>query len=314
MSRIAGPTGQNNLGSALRARGTLGMNDDGPLGDTPGTLGVNDHAAALAKNGAATKSRAAKDGDLDRFLNSVCDWKNLSVPGPMLAWNSTGHWNMTGDAVSDFSSNRDFMPPKTSLVRYKLLLLLKKLPANVVLTDITIEQYSDTKLGHVLLSQTGQATHFMANKGQPQFSAYQAGLKKVFGPVYEAVTLFTGSFALLSDALTDEAGVRLGDGLHALQDSFSPAHVKRMKRGEQWLIEELFVWNEQKKEDHEAGDESWRNSDGTLSDLGRAVEDATKMMLAYFVLRVVGKRGEADKKQAELMQKYFQAALSILQP
>lgn len=322
MSRTPGPTGWYGLADASRTPGTLGVNDaaspsrsSSQIGDTPGTLGVNDHAAARAgRRPAALRRPVAERNRWAKFLNSSCDWNTVSVPGPQLAWNSTGHWDMTRDVVSDVSSDRDFLPPRTSIVRYKLEVLLQSLPANVVLTDITIEQYSDTPLGHVLLPQTGQATHFMANQGQPQLKAYQAGIKKIFGPVNDAIESFTRTLYWVQDSDLMKTSQSLADGVHALQDSFSPVHVKREQRGEKWIIQKLYVWGEENKKDHEAGDETWRNKDGSLSGLGRAVEDATRMLLTYFVLTVVGKKTAADKSFNELMDKYFEPGQGILLP
>ena len=106
-------------------------------------------------------------------------------------------------------------------------------------TDITPEQGSDSSIGHKTLSQSGQATHFMANKGQSQRSA----VEKIFGNAEKAVKLFQATDDV-SDTTSrgtsavDDVAVALGDSVHALQDSLSPVHVHRNKVGGRFLIED----------------------------------------------------------------------------
>jgi hypothetical protein len=289
----------------------LGINDaadpnqpKGLLGDTPGTLGVNDHAEGIAEGRVAKpKPRASKSRGFGKWLDSLCDWNNLS--GPMLAWETPAHYDFSNQAVA---SIRDFLPPGGD-VRERLLKIFDELPSGVDVTDWTLEQFSDTAFVGLFLSREGQATHFMANKGQPQWEAFQVGKKKVFGPAEEAVRLFKLRKDCWPRTLrgTSHPAVKLGEALHALQGSFSPAHVRREKRGDQLIIMQIFAWKEQASEDHKAGDKLWRGSDGRLTELGMASVDASAMLIRYFIYSVVNKDNEAEEQKTNLIYKYLWA-------
>jgi len=214
---------------------------------------------------------------------------------------------ITIDAASD-PVLRAMLPPQD--VRRRVLKVLSKLPNDVVATDVTLEQFSDSKRGHKYLSQYGQATHFMANKGQSQRTAYAAGVEKVFGPAERAVKLFKkiaddSDLATRTASPLDDVSVALADGVHALQDSFSPTHVQRDKLGDKFVIMRLQVWSEQDKKDHKAGDESWKGKDGKLTPLGQACREATLTLLSYFIFRVINKDADAERQRRLLMDKYF---------
>lgn len=239
--------------------------------------------------------------ELNDFLDSVCNWETLSIPGAPMAFDWPGHRDMTDKSVADFRVDdfKDFMPPSKEAVRNRLIAVLTDLSGQgafgeVQLTDITLRQYTDDK---------EQSTHFMAIRGQSQSDAYKAGLAKMWQPVNEAI----GSFR---DPASDikRIGTKLGNGLHPLQDSFSPTHCKREQRGDKSVIVEIFAWDDQDKEEHKAGDLKWKNDSGGLSVLGETVVDATKMMLAYFVLGALGQNTEAARKKFDLVGKYFVAS------
>jgi hypothetical protein len=89
----------------------------------------------------------------------------------MLAWETSAHYDFSNEAGA---SIRDFLPPGGD-VRDRLLKIFDELPSDVDVTDWTLEQFSDTAFVGLFLSREGQATHFMANKGQPQWQAFQVG-------------------------------------------------------------------------------------------------------------------------------------------
>jgi hypothetical protein len=310
MPMTTGPTGKDPFVRAPRTPGTLGINDaadpsrpKGLLGDTPGTLGVNDHAAGIAdRRRRKPMHRAGKSRDLEKWLDSLCDWNNLS--GPMIAFESSGHFFLTNEAVRIY---RDFLPPDKD-VRERMLKIFDELPGDVDVTDWTLEQLSDTPFIGRFLPRDGQATHFMAKKDQEQWEAFQAGKEKVFGPADEAVRLFKlrkdcGS-RLLSGP--NHPAVKLGDALHALQDSFSPEHVRREKHGDQSIIMEIFVWRDQTSKEHKAGDKLWRDPDIRAATVGASV-----MLLRYFVYSIVNKEKEAAEQKSDLIYKYLWADPSV---
>lgn len=201
-------------------------------------------------------------------------------------------------------------------VRDRLLTVLSSLANIVVLVDITLEQFSDGKLKKVT-AKTGQATHFMAYKGQSQREAYGWGMEKIFGKVEDAVNNMKQTPSDWEDRgmANDRCTNPLAESLHTLQDSFSPAHVERRKDGYRWLIVRLFVWSEQKKKDHEAADHTWLangepSDDANLSPLGQACYNATIMLLKYYVLCVANKTSEAERQKKELIEKYLTLASS----
>ncbi len=306
MPTKAGPTGQNPFEMAPRTPGSLGVNDaaspGAPFalrGDTPGSLGVNDHAAPIIN--AKRPPAGHPKGGWSAFLDSVCDWNSLYISGAPIAFNWPGHRDITDKSVADFRTNdlNGILPPSKSGVRERLLSVLRDLSGEggfgeVQWTDITLRQYTDDR---------EQSTHFMAVKGQSLPDAYKAGMAKIFGPVDAAIALF-------QDPVSDvkKIATKLGNGIHPLQDSFSETHCKREARGDGSAIVGIFVWDEQDKKVHSAGDEKWQNSGGGLSAIGDTAVDATKMILAYFVLGALGKREEAARKKVDLIGKYLVAA------
>jgi hypothetical protein len=318
VSRIPGPTGKGHFSEASRTPGSLGINDAGSpdrppwlLGDTPGSLGINDHASATVSGHPAQLRapvpRQSATNRWEKFVDSVCDWKTVS--GPRIAWQSSGHYSLTSDAARA-AVLKEMLP--VSDARRRLLKVLAQLPEHVVATDITFEQYSDSKLKGIV-SEYGQATHFMAYAGQSQRDAYTAGIHKVFEPAERAARLFKeirddSDLTTRSTSKLDDVGVVLGDAVHALQDSFSPAHVQRDKVGNRSVIMRLFVWREQEKKEHEAGDESWKSSSGTLTELGRACSEATTLLLGFFILSAVNKDVDAERQRTILMDKYLSRA------
>jgi hypothetical protein len=238
-------------------------------------------------------------GKWERILDSLIDWESLH--GPAIAWESDAHKQITTDARNALI--QDMRVPKDA--RRKLLHILNNLPDAVVLTDITIEQFSDTSWGRKFLPQTGQATHFMGNTDQPQMQAWEAGMKKVFDPVDDAAERLQ-QWLYDGDVVT----AKLGDGIHALQDSFSPAHVQRKQVNGAWIIEKIFVWADQKKEGHKSGDESWKRKDGEA--LRKACQDATVRLLRYFIARFLRQTDVAFQEQWGLQFSYFGVAIGVL--
>jgi nucleoid-associated protein YgaU len=299
MSRIPGPTQSDPLSQRLPSRtpGPLGVSDAAePFsgarpGDTPGPLGVNDHASALA-GGRRKVPPPSGDPELNKFLDSVCDWNNL--PGPALAWESKAHFDMTSRAaVSDAEDlmMEDVLPPK--FLRSRIYAVLKLLPPDVVYTDVTPEQYMEI----------GQAQHFMRYKGQSKIAAYRMGLRKVLAPLASAVRAFKNR-----ESADDVASV-LAESVHALQDSFSPGHVERTLRGKKPVITDIFVWADQDKKKHEAADATWQNADGSLTLLGQECVTATRLLIGVFILQTINREDDASRVRSNLLDQYLSEQL-----
>jgi hypothetical protein len=287
---------------------------DGNSVGTPGPWGINDSAASYANRLGRSSARemspvpnTSQSIQWAAFLDALVDWRRVS--GPQLAWKSAAHLVITHRAVES-SILREMLP--TPDVRERLIWVFSGLPQSVVWTDITIDQFSDEERYRKVTKRSGQAAHFMANKGQSQRQAYEWGMNQIFGQVDEAVRALKESDA--RRGYGDELITPLGHAIHTLQDSFSPVHVQRAKDGDRWLIMRLFVWSEQAPEDHDAGDRTWKmageeSSENTrLSELGEASFDATMMLLKFYVLCVVNKTSDAGKQERELVKKYLTPA------
>ncbi len=220
--------------------------------------------------------------------------------------------------------------PPGSESRLRLGLVLEFLPEDVVNADITIKQYSDAAdlpisnlnafagdLANVLykIPKDGQAEHFMAYEGQNQFNSFLWGLEKIFGNTNRAIQLFRDwppasnskfrGFDSNEDASQYDKEVRyarkvadpLAHGIHPLQDSFSPSHVERDK--DTYKIRTIKVWRTQDEKEHKEGD---KDKDGKWGD---AAQDATEMLLNYFLWSVLSRREEAKNARNQLLDKYF---------
>jgi nucleoid-associated protein YgaU len=233
-------------------------------------------------------SLSSSDPVWNDFLDSVCDWDHL--PGPALAWNSEGHRDMTSRAaVSDAEDMmmQDSLPPK--FMRERIYAVLKLLPTGVVNVDVTPEQWTDM----------GQSQHFMRFKGQSKTAAFRMGLQKVLGPLAAAIRAFQNQ-----KSASDVSSV-LAESVHALQDSFSPAHVERTVKGKKLVITDIFIWADQDKKKHEAGDETWKNADGSYSSLGQECVKATQFLLGVFILQAINRDDDASKVRSNLLDQYF---------
>lgn len=81
----------------------------------------------------------------------------------------------------------------------------------------------------------------------------------------------------------NEPAERLANALHALQDSFSPSHVRR-GNDEPYRIEHILKYEGEEKEGHDEADQawvdrSWELADG-FTDLGRRAIDASKALIS----------------------------------
>jgi hypothetical protein len=149
------------------------------------------------------------------------------------------------------------------------------------------------------LRDRGQRNHFMQFAGQGTWNAYKAGHDWIYVHAYETVKrlrriwqrpLHGAELAQIAEhchnsvkcsgdpfhhgitpspveldeyscnPLIDVAGP-LGDALHALQNSYSPAHTRRKKVGERWIIDDIFVWAHQKFKAHQADDTKWKTDE-----------------------------------------------------
>jgi len=152
----------------------------------------------------------------------------------------------------------------------------------------------------------GQMQHFMRFSGRTEADSVRLAVDSLWNYADEAVFWYRRGEA-------GRAKSSLGRALHGLQDSFSPAHVKREKDENGLLvIKGLFEYTSQDKAEHEEGDEGYRTGDGAespYSELGKATVLASQMLLSYFVLRAVGRESEAAGTRQKLGDTYLREAL-----
>jgi hypothetical protein len=153
----------------------------------------------------------------------------------------------------------------------------------------------------------GQAQHFMKPSGWPSKDALQFGMNLIWNSVLEAVAHFRSNDM-------GRAKLRLADALHALQDSFSPAHVKRVRNQEGiWVIKDIYEYTAQDSKEHEKGDETYRTGPGEespYSGLGQATVLASTLLLSYFIQCCLGRAGDAAGIRTSLNDLYLRAELS----
>jgi hypothetical protein len=117
-------------------------------------------------------------------------------------------------------------------------------------------------------NKEGQKNHFMRYATDSELTAYEDACTWIFKNGFIAAQH-------LRDIWQKKLGYYnpiyvtgpLGDAMHALQDSFSAAHVKRVKRDDVWVIEGIYVYNDANKKasgtypGHEALDKQWKGTE-----------------------------------------------------
>jgi hypothetical protein len=106
----------------------------------------------------------------------------------------------------------------------------------------------------------------------------------------------------------------LGRALQGLQDSFSPAHVKRVKSEDGvWVIKDVFEDAAQDSPELGKGEEKGRigaAEQSSLADLGEATVLAVHLLLSYFVQRALGLASEASQTRETLESAYLREEIS----
>ncbi len=217
----------------------------------------------------------------------------------ILSWPLKGHERMAGEAATlvlsaDGGGVLGQAPPA---VRERLKGILLSMSGYVRLPD-----YEGVLGGH--WAPWGQAQHFMRPAGWPNKDAFEFGTNFIWNSILAAVAGFR-------HADDGQARLRLGEALHALQDSFSPAHVERVRNeAGTWVVKNIIDYNAQDSEEHEKGDASFQAADGGFSSLAQASVLASTMLLAYFVQLCLGHLSDAAALRTSLGDLYLSAAFS----
>lgn len=111
-------------------------------------------------------------------------------------------------------------------------------------------------------SPDGQKHHFMRFRGQSPLDAYNVGLGWIHDNAY------TAAKRLREIWQQPRRGVQpiyinepLGDALHTVQDSYSLGHVSRKKMGDNWIIDDIFIYDAANQKTHRALDKRWEADD-----------------------------------------------------
>lgn len=153
----------------------------------------------------------------------------------------------------------------------------------------------------------GQMQHFMRVPGRTVAESFRLAKDSLWGAADAAV------FQFRRDDLA-RAKSSLGQALHALQDSFSPAHVKREPDEQgRLVVKDLYEYTAQDSKEHAKGDETYRTGggeQGPYSALGKATVLASTLLLAYFIQRCVGRESDAAGLRQSLDDTYLREQAS----
>ncbi len=218
----------------------------------------------------------------------------------ILSWPLPGHERMAGEAAAAAVQRVDtggVLGTAPAEVRERLKGVVLSMGQYVKTPD-----YVGLLGGH--WAPWGQAQHFMKPSGWPNKDAFEFGTNFIWNSVLAAVAAFRSG----EDG---QARLRLAESLHALQDSFSPAHVKRQRNeGGVWVVKDIQDYNAQDSKEHEAGDASFHTGPGDqspYSSLAQASVLASTVLLAYFIQLCLGRQSEAAALRDSLNNLYLRA-------
>lgn len=221
----------------------------------------------------------------------------------ILAWPLGGHERMTADAAATalMRAEGGVLWGVSPALRERLQNVVRAMSGFVQMPDI------DGVRGGGHWKAWGQMQHFMRVPGRTAADSFQLAKDSVWSWADTAV------FSFRRDD-TASAKSNLGQALHALQDSFSPAHVKR-EQDEQGrlVIKDLYEYTAQDPKQHGKGDETYRTGEAEespYSGLGRATVLASTLLLAYFIQRCVGREADAAGLRNSLDDLYLREQIS----
>ena len=209
----------------------------------------------------------------------------------ILGWPLAGHEQMAADAAGTVlirAESGGILGQATPEQRERISSILTSMS-----TFVQVMDYEDVvTLGHWRAG--GQPHHFMRLPGRSASDSIRAAMEGLWQNVDEAVFQFRWEGHYAKEYL--------GKALHALQDSFSPTHVKREKKEDgSWVIKDLFEYTAQEKKDHDKGDAQYAVAgEWQLSELGKATVLASELLLSYFVQRVLGLGSQAAQTRQTL--------------
>ncbi len=212
----------------------------------------------------------------------------------ILAWPLGGHARMSADAAATSllrAETGGALGGMSAAQREQLKDVLGAMAGFVQVPDL------DGVLTQGHWREWGQMQHFMRLPGRTAAESFKLAKDSLWGAADSAVFHFRKG---------DITGAKsnLGQALHAVQDSFSPAHVKREKDEHgRLVIKDLYEYTAQDSREHAKGDELYRTgeaAESSYSELGRATVLASTLLLAYFIQRCSGRESEASASRSSL--------------
>jgi hypothetical protein len=182
-----------------------------------------------------------------KLSGRTADWRCVFEP--------YGHEFISKEAIREALQN---LPPKLQWIRH----FIGDLNTPTVYRDM------EDVFNGGQWSKEGQKNHFMRYPGQNELQAYDDACTWIYKNAFTAAQH-------LRDIWQKKLGYYnpiyvtgpLGDAMHALQDSFSAAHVKREKRDDTWVIEGIYIYDAANKKPsgsypgHEALDKQWKGTE-----------------------------------------------------
>lgn len=153
----------------------------------------------------------------------------------------------------------------------------------------------------------GQPQHFMLVPGLTAADSVRRATFALWSYADEAVFWHRRGETLRSKS-------SLGRALHALQDSFSPAHVRRVLNDEGiFVIADVFEYTKQDHGEHAKGDQKFKSSEKEESEytaLGQATVAASALLLGYFLSRAAGRETEAAAMRKTIEDRFLHEGLA----
>jgi hypothetical protein len=220
-----------------------------------------------------------KDGTLNLAHTPAPGVTGLqAIPGTKVVWESDAHRYMTTSGMLDA---RKKLPPELK----QFVSFLSDLPESVVAQDYSWANLTGYFFNHN--PRGGQIPHFMKDEGQSDIEAYQLSRDMILSDVTKTARMIRQLYIFLQDHRgrnTLESFWQnhildcLAPALHTLQDSFSPAHVRRLQQPPFTMLE-IFPYNKENKVHHKELDASWR-----ASPLGEAAKNASALLIKNVIM------------------------------
>jgi hypothetical protein len=200
-----------------------------------------------------------------------------------LAYNAEGHQYISTKAIEIALEE---LPPKLLWIRH----FLSDTATPTVYRDMT-----DIWTRAHWRAET-QKHHFMRANNQTEEQAYRENVEWIRQNAYTASShlrrIWKEQLGYYDPIFVTEP---LGDAFHALQDSFSAAHVSREKLDAIYVITKIYIYDKRNKETHSELDKQWQ------SDLGKEAIIACRELTKIIVVAAIRKSdGEFEERWRSL--------------